>query len=118
MTDLGGGILDPRRTVEPWGAMEWLADDSISAGTGLSLARMTIRAGQTSPTHSHPDCTEIIHVLDGAIEARLGDTVTRLRPGQTCLVPPGTVHAATATGPGDAALIVAYSAGARTYDPA
>jgi quercetin dioxygenase-like cupin family protein len=98
--------------------MEWLADDRISPTTGLSLARMTVQAGATSPAHSHPDCTEVIHVLEGEIEQRIGDAVHRIATGATCVVPPGAIHASRAIGPGDAVLIVAYSSGTRTYRPA
>lgn len=118
MTDADGVVLGSTRTDEPWGAMEWLADDGIRPGTGLSLARMTVRAGEASPIHSHPDCTEVIHVLEGAIEQRIGDDLHRVAAGGTCVVPPGIVHASRALGPDDAVLIVAYSSGSRTYRPA
>jgi quercetin dioxygenase-like cupin family protein len=79
---------------------------------------MTVHAGAVSPAHSHPDCTEVIHVLEGAIEQRIGDRVHHIPAGGTCLVPPGAIHASRAIGPGDAVLIVAYSSGSRTYRPA
>ena len=111
-------ILQPRQASEPWGTMEWLADDSLRPGTGLSLARMTVHAGASSPAHSHPDCTEVIHVLEGEIEQRIGDEVHRIATGGTCVVPPGAVHGSRAIGPDDAVLVVAYSSGSRTYHPA
>jgi quercetin dioxygenase-like cupin family protein len=98
--------------------MEWLADDGIAPGTGVSLARMTVNAGAISPAHCHPDCTEVIHVLEGEIEQRIGDDRHRIVAGGTCVVPPGAVHASRAVGPDDAVLIVAYSSGSRTYRPA
>jgi mannose-6-phosphate isomerase-like protein (cupin superfamily) len=110
-------ILRTRLAREVWGTMEWLADDAIRPGTGLSLARMTVRAGHVSPPHRHPDCTEVIHVLEGVVDQRIGDALVRLEAGATCRIPPGTSHASAAIGPDDAVLIVAYSSGARTYYP-
>ena len=118
MTKDGGAILPARHARQPWGAMDWLADDRVRPGTGLSLARMTVHAGAVSPAHSHPDCTEVIHVLAGEIEQRIGDAVHRIAAGGTCLVPPGAIHASRALGSGDVILIVAYSSGSRSYRPA
>lgn len=118
MTKPDNLVPRPRIGREPWGAMEWLADDALRPGTGLSLARMTVRAGAVSPAHSHPDCTEVIHVLEGAVEQRVGGDRHQLGPGATVVVPPGEIHASRALGPGDAVLVVAYSSGSRTYRPA
>jgi len=97
--------------------MQWLMEDAIEARAGLSLARMTVAPGVTSEAHRHPDCTEAVHLLSGRVEQRRGDDWVALAPGETLLIPVGAVHQTRNPGPGPAVLMVAYSSGARTYQP-
>lgn len=110
-------LATPRFCNESWGEMIWLADDSSHAGLGLSLARMTVRAGHTSPEHSHPDCTEVIHVLEGRLSQQIDDNEYYLDAGETIVIPVSAVHSSTNAGDCDLVMMVAYSAGTRTYKP-
>lgn len=98
--------------------MQWLMEDAITPAAGLSLARMTVAPGVTSQAHRHPDCTEAVHLLSGRVEQRRGDDWISLAAGETLLIPAGAVHQTRNTGPEAAVLMVAYSSGARIYDPA
>jgi quercetin dioxygenase-like cupin family protein len=97
--------------------MQWLMEDAITPGAGLSLARMTVAPGVTSEAHRHPDCTEAVHLLSGRVEQRRCDDWVSLAAGETLLIPAGAVHQTRNTGPEAAVLMVAYSSGARIYDP-
>jgi len=97
--------------------MQWLMDDAIDPQAGLSLARMTVAPGVTSQAHRHPDCSEAVHLLSGSVEQRRGDDWVPLRPGETLLIPPGAAHQTRNTGGEPAVLMVAYSSGARLYEP-
>lgn len=97
--------------------MQWLMEDAIDPCAGLSLARMTVASGVTSPAHRHPDCSEAVHVLAGRIEQRRGDEWLSLAAGETLLIPPGALHQTRNLGPEEAVLMVAYSSGARVYLP-
>lgn len=110
-------ITTRRTSTEAWGNMVWLADDRDRVRPGLSLARMTVHAGRTSPGHSHPDCTEVIHVLEGSLRQRIDDREYRVDAGETIVIPVGAVHSSTNAGNGDLVVMVAYSTGTRTYRP-
>ena len=97
--------------------MQWLMEDAIDPRAGLSLARMTVAPGVTSPVHRHPDCSEAVHVLCGRIEQRRGGDWLPLKAGETILIPPGALHQTRNVGPEPAELMVAYSTGARVYLP-
>jgi len=103
-------------TREDWGTMDWLADANTSQGLGLSLARMTVLPGKTSPAHRHPNCNEVIHVLSGSIEERLDDTWTRCEAGDTITAHAGTIHQTRCTSPDPAILMIAYSDDTRIYE--
>ena len=98
--------------------MQWLMEDAIDARAGLSLARMTVAPGVTSEAHRHPDCSEAVHVLSGSVEQRRGDDWLPLEAGDTLLIPVGALHQTRNPGPEPAVLMVAYSSGARIYEPA
>jgi quercetin dioxygenase-like cupin family protein len=102
-------------TQEDWGTMDWLADADTADGLGLSLARMTVLAGKTSPAHVHPNCNEVVHVLSGKIDQRLGDRWTPCAAGDTITVLAGTVHQTRCTSDTSATLMIAYSEDRRIY---
>jgi len=98
--------------------MAWLMEDAIEPGAGLSLARMSVDPGVTSQPHRHPNCTEAIHVLAGRVEQRRGEQWVELTPGDTILIPAGATHQTRNVGDETAVLMIAYSSGARVYQPA
>lgn len=102
-------------TREDWGTMDWLADDKTHADLGLSLARMTVAPGKTSPSHSHPNCNEVIHVLSGTIRERIDSEWQTASSGETLIIPSGTIHQTECIGQVPAILMIAYSDGMRIY---
>ena len=101
---------------EDWGTMEWLVDDQNKPGLGLSLARMTVLPGQTSPAHRHPNCNEVIHVLTGSIKERRDSTWHTLNVGDTLVINAGQVHQTRALSDTPATLMVVYSDSTRIYE--
>lgn len=97
---------------EEWGTVTWLANKELT-GSDLTLGKVVIHKGMSSPSHGHPNCEEILHVLSGTIEHHVGDQKVILRPGDTLVVPPGVAHHARNMGNIDAEMIVAYPSGQR-----
>jgi quercetin dioxygenase-like cupin family protein len=114
--------LEPARAAEPqpapWGEMSWLVEDRSAPGVGLSVARMAVAPGATSPAHRHPNCHEIIHLISGSVEQTAGDQRYRMAAGDTVVVAPGQVHhTRNLSGREAAELLICYSAGTRIYQP-
>jgi len=101
----------------PGVTMEWLMEDAIQPGAGLSLARMTVAPGATSEAHRHPNCSETVHLLSGRIEQRRGGDWLPLEAGDTLLIPAGAIHQTRNSGGDLAVMIIAYSSGSRIYEP-
>lgn len=99
----------------PGFTMTWLMEDAIEENAGVSLARMTVKAGVTTEAHCHPNCTEAIHLLSGQVTQRRGDRWVELAPGDTLLIPTGAVHQTYNPGPETAVMMIAYSSGSRVY---
>ncbi len=54
--------------------------------------------GGATPPNTHADAYEMFHVLKGTGEARVGEKVYPLTPGDSLILPPGNEHVVTATG--------------------
>ena len=101
---------------ETWGAMCWLIEDQLVPGAGVSVARMTINAETSSPTHRHPNCNETIVMLSGNVTCIVDDQEYVIKAGDSVFVPGGSAHAIRNETNQAAVAIIAYSAGARVYE--
>ena len=101
----------------PWGSLQWLVNGKTAPGTAMTVGRVTFKPGQSNPPHGHPNCEEILFVVEGVIEHSLpqGGNV-RLEAGDCIVLPQGQVHVARNIGDTDAVVIVAFNAPDRKTD--
>ena len=72
--------------------------------TSSSMAYSEVGVGAGAPLHTH-EADELIVILEGALEARLGDEVRVVGADHTLVVPPNVPHAFTSVGPGAARIL-------------
>jgi quercetin dioxygenase-like cupin family protein len=108
--------LQSKLALQDWGSMEWLVDDSLVTGMGMSVAVMLLLKGKTSPLHRHPNCHEFIFLAEGKVEVTLDGKKVVLEPGDSVLNPLGTAHGVRNLGEGEAKMVISYSEGARVYE--
>ena len=72
-----------------------------------SLSLSTVGVGAGAPLHTHQD-DEFIVVLEGTLEARLGDETHAVERDHTLVIPPNTPHGFTSIGPGDARILTFF----------
>lgn len=99
----------------PGGTMTWLMDDEIQPGVGISLAEMTLNMCETSELHSHANCSEVVHVIEGKISLRIDDEWYLMSSGDQRLIPAKSAHQARNIGEKTAKMILVYSKGSREY---
>ena len=97
--------------------MDWLVDDDLVEDAALSIARMTLAKDASSEGHRHPNCNEVIHLIEGSVEQTVGPDRIVMAAGDTVFIPSGASHQTRNTGPGRAVMIVAYSSGSPIYEP-
>ncbi len=97
-------------------SMDWLVDDSLVENAGLTVARMTLAKNARTQGHRHPNCSEVIHLIEGTVGQAIGQERVVMKAGDTIFIPAGSYHQTTNIGDGDAAMIVSYSAGTRIYE--
>ena len=73
------------------GTNRWSLVDGTNGADSLTVADLTLAPGGTVATHIHPT-EEAMVILDGELEAVLGDEVVTVKEGQTVLAPPGVKH--------------------------
>ena len=100
-------IVDHARAREiPWraGYRRWAvagADEGVGCSLGISL----IEPGAGAPLHRHAEADELIVVLDGTIEFRIGDERVVVGANHTVAIPAGTPHAFTVVGTAPARIM-------------
>jgi mannose-6-phosphate isomerase-like protein (cupin superfamily)/type 1 glutamine amidotransferase len=98
---------------QPWGKLEWLASRELGNSLFMTVGIATIKPGKENPVHSHPNCDEIMHVLQGHIMNRVGDKEYEMSAGDTITIPEGTPHNSRNIGKEDAVLSISYNSADR-----
>ena len=110
--------------VAPWGALRWVANQHVIPGVEQTFGVVYIKPGQHNPLHFHPNCEELLYVISGDCDHRLGDKVVHMKAGDLIWVPRGVHHNATCTSWEPLRIVVSFSApdrqtvvleGERTY---
>jgi hypothetical protein len=86
-------IVIETKDVEPviyeWGAVKWVANNDLAPGCAQSFGLVHILPGKTNPEHWHTTAEEIVFMLQGECDVRLGHRDFRIGPGQTLFIPQG-----------------------------
>ena len=72
---------------------EWLCRAGIVDADQLQLVRAIMPPGKGHEFHKHPDCEEIIYVLEGQADQWVEEERQTLGPGGVAHIPKGVVHA-------------------------
>lgn len=102
-------VADAPVEPQPWGKLQWFASRALGNSISVTVGMATINAGKENPVHRHPNCDEILHVLQGHIMNRVGDKQFEMKAGDTVTIPEGTLHNARNIGTEDAVLSISYS---------
>lgn len=97
-----------------WGSLGWMTGPH-SGVQGLTMGRVTIRAGKSNPEHMHATCDEILYLLAGRLRHMLGDDEVILEAGDAIEIPRNTRHRAWSVGETDADMIVVYNSSDRDF---
>jgi quercetin dioxygenase-like cupin family protein len=93
-----------------WGCLRWKASGTLGNDAGMTVGLCEIRPGHANPRHHHPNCSEVLHVLQGTIAHTYGDQEVVMAVGDVITVPPGLVHNARNIGAETAVLAIAFNA--------
>ncbi len=109
-------LSDVQSQEYPWGWIRWTMNAEIDPRATMTFGVVYIKAQQTNALHLHPNCDEILHVVEGSCEHRMGDKWVKMGVGDTIRIPRGAVHNARTL---DEAcrVVVVYDTGTRQMVP-
>ena len=93
----------------PWGRIRWLCNQEIDSNAEMTFGVVYINPDDANPLHYHPNCEEIIFLLSGRCEHRLGDEWFTLETGSMLRIPRGVAHCARNAGWDPVTMVIAYS---------
>ncbi len=79
---------------QDWGKLEWIISGAQGTSQTMTVGRCTLLPSRGNPVHYHPNCDEILTVLAGQIEHRIGDEYVVMEAGDTVSIPTGLLHGA------------------------
>ena len=95
-----GGVWDLRelRAADPPAGSGPVVRVPLHRGRGSTVNLVRVLAPTGVPTEMHREHDEIMHVLEGEGEFRIGDRVVPVKPGDVIVAPSGTPHGAKTGG--------------------
>ena len=108
-----GGAAEPT----DFGSIQWAVRAGDPEGAEQTAGLAVFDAGKGNVEHVHPNCEEIVFVLEGDVEHTLGDQSTRLRAGDLIVVPRGVAHRLFNHGVAPARTYVVFSSPDRQFQP-
>jgi quercetin dioxygenase-like cupin family protein len=81
--------------------------DLSAPGREVIQVRVDFDPGYVAPEHTHPG-EEIIYVLEGTLEYRIGGKPVTVKAGDVLFVPAGVIHSAKNIGSGNGAELATY----------
>jgi mannose-6-phosphate isomerase-like protein (cupin superfamily) len=100
-----------------WGTLRWLMNAKLDPAAGLTLGDVRTEPGKSNPLHVHGNCEEVIYIISGSCEHRVGKQTVILKAGDALRIPAGVPHAAKALGKEPLRAIVVYNTGERQFTP-
>ena len=101
------------KDAQSWGELTWKITSESMPGTEMTYGTCRIEPGERNPLHSHPNCEEILYVVSGRCEHRLGEELIELREGDAIRIPRNVRHYAKNIGDGPMFALIFFSSGER-----
>ena len=98
---------------QPWGVLTWYVSRALKNSDTMTVGRAVVRPGHQNPRHYHPNCDEVLVVLQGHIVHTMNDVTVEMRTGDVVSIPTGVIHNARNIGKEDAILAVSFNSADR-----
>ena len=64
-----------------WGSIQWLVNRDLAGDAEITFGYVEINPGSKNPRHLHPNCDEVLYVLEGELVHSVGEEIVELGPG-------------------------------------
>jgi quercetin dioxygenase-like cupin family protein len=100
-----------------FGSVHWAVRQDHPPGAEQTIGLATFNAGKSNVEHIHPNCEEVVYVLDGEVEHTLGGQTARLRAGDLIVVPRNVPHRLINTSDTACRAYIVFSSPDRQFVP-
>lgn len=100
-----------------FGSLRWVVRAGDPPGAETTVGVAVFDAGKSNVEHVHPNCEEVVYVLDGEVEHSLGIERTVLRAGDLIVVPRNVPHRLINTGSDPVRAYIVFSSSEREFVP-
>ena len=100
-----------------FGSVHWAVREGHPPGAEQTIGLAVFDAGKSNVEHVHPNCEEVVYVLEGEVQHTLGDGSTRLGPGDLIVVPRGVPHRLINTSGAACKTYIVFSSPDRQFVP-
>ena len=100
-----------------FGSVVWLSRAGDPPGAEMTVGIATFDAAKGNAEHIHPNCEEVVYVLEGAVMHTLGDQQTVLHAGDLIVVPRDVPHRLFNDGTAPARAYIVFSSPDREFVP-
>lgn len=95
------------------GELRWGVSAARGNSQHLSVGWCLLDPGQANTRHYHPNCDEVLVVVDGSITHSWNSEEMEMSEGDAISIPQGVVHNARNTGEARARLLICFSSATR-----
>lgn len=99
--------------VQDWGQLIWMIGKNETPGAEQTFGMVTIQPGRRNPLHSHPNCEDLLYVVSGQCDHKLGEEMIQLSPGSVIRIPRGVRHWVKCTSSEPLVALIAFSSADR-----
>ncbi len=100
-----------------FGSVHWAVRAGHPQGAEQTVGLAIFGAGKSNVEHLHPNCEEVVYVIEGEVEHTLGDQRTTLRAGDLIVVPRNVPHRLLNTSPAPVRTYIVFSSPDRQFVP-
>jgi len=100
-----------------FGSVHWVAHEGDPPGAEMTAGLATWHSGKGNVEHIHPNCEEIVFVIEGEVEHTLGEQRTVLHTGDLIVIPRNTPHRVFNADAGVATTFIVFSSPDRQFLP-
>jgi quercetin dioxygenase-like cupin family protein len=100
-----------------FGSVQWAVRENDPPGAEQTIGLAVFDPGKSNAEHIHPNCEEVVYVLDGEVRHTLGDQQTVLRPGDLIVVPRNVPHRLINDGDAAVRTYIVFSSADRRFEP-
>jgi quercetin dioxygenase-like cupin family protein len=100
-----------------FGSMHWAVREGDPSGAEQTIGLAVFDAGKSNAQHIHPNCEEVVYVLDGEVRHTLGGQETVLRAGDLIVVPRNVPHRLINDSDAPVRTYIVFSSPDRRFEP-